>query len=192
MFGCGKFEDITMLKYVEETVDEPTRADVDTHLLECDVCMNEITELNRVDAVMDAGEPERIQKANALTLFICKGIIQRFSHSSGKAELVPIPATRGETSAAEQKTAELSLDDPPARIQVIPVADGQFRISLECAGLSNDYVELKRAEDGSTVYLKKPDGNSLTIKGVAQGEYELFFAGTTVRLEMREEESDER
>lgn len=181
MFGCNLFDEITMLKYVSETIGDTQRQQIDAHLSECDACLQEVVLMNRIEGLTESDDIEPMPNAVfSIKLFIKKNIIDRFINLGVPAKLVPAIATR-DSSTNTAKNLKISLDNPPADILIIPTDDGKFWLSIRSDSIAGHYIELYN-QDNAPVYIKQAEGDLITIKGITMGEYKLHLGDIIIKL----------
>ncbi|NPV02869.1 MAG: hypothetical protein HPY53_15965 [Brevinematales bacterium] len=178
MFGCGKFDETTMLKYVfnlsgNNTLDKDTAALIDAHLMQCGECLSLVTELNRVEAATGAAQPVHIGLKNT-THSAEAGYTVQFSAA------VPV---RG--AMTPDMITTYTIDSPASEIRIIPADGGVFRIQIELREAFGQYIELRAPGAAAPEFLKKPDGSSVEIRAVKPGRYALSLGKTVLHLEIR-------
>lgn len=184
MFGCGEYEDITMLKYLDETLDKETVGKVNEHLKNCGSCLQELKELTRINAVMEAGIAEKIPLHARISIFINQSGIGEFS-GSFQPELVKQTAVRSSGEAATD-ILRMELPDPPIALSIMPVKSDIW-IGLDWIELSGKMIELMERDSKAPVYMKRADQDSLTIKGIVPGHYTLHIEDTVIDIQIKGE-----
>jgi hypothetical protein len=181
MFGCELYDEITMLKYVSENIDDAQRKQIDAHLSECDTCLQEVVAMNKIEGLTESDDILTMpQKVFSLKLFVKKHIIDRFINLGMPAELVPALATR-DSSANNTKNLKITLNNPPADILIIPVDDNKFWLSIQSKALIGQYIELHN-QDNAPVYMKQVEDELTTIKGITIGKYKLHIGDIVISL----------
>ncbi len=179
-FGCGKYDDLTMLKYFDEALDAQKTAEIDAHLQECDDCLREKMEMDRIGAAMDAGEAESIPAIRKLTLFIRNSLIESFRSSFPAAALAASPARDGEGYGLN--AVRFETPDPKAVVTVYPASDGSIRLTVDTLGWKGD-VEVRRVPENAPFYLTASDGGTVTLLAIPPGRYRLVIGGYSVEIE---------
>jgi hypothetical protein len=178
MFGCGKFDETTMLSYIinlsgNNTLDKDTAAQIDAHLMECGECLTLVTELNRIEAATGAAQPVHIALGNT-----------RHSAEAGyTVEFAAAVPVRGSTEPG--LITAYNIDSPALEIKIIPADGGVFRIQIEFREAFDQYIELRSPGASAPEFLKKPDGSSVEIRAVKPGKYTLSLGKTVLHLEIR-------
>ena len=178
---CGKFDEITILRYIDRLsghggLDNETVAAVSAHLLECPECMDEVTELNRIGAVTDSAEPVHIALKSPLT--DDAGVIP-----SGFARFVSaVPVRGGENSGG---TEIYTLESPSCEIRISRKNADTYRIAIVFAEPFAEYVELRTPGSPAPLFLKKPESKEVDIRSAAPGKYDLSLGGTVLHFELR-------
>lgn len=198
MFGCGKFDEIKMLRYLEGQRAAPDHPAVETHLMECEMCLREMTELNRIQAETDVSEAAGFKLPHFITVFSGKKSEQnawsivRAVVSAVSAKWEPLAETRGTGKDAGQRGRAVSFmtDGAPVTIKIIPEPDGAFWISLRGDCLNGQVVELIKAGGSLPVFSRKADGGEVLIQSVEFGDYDMRFLHETVRINLRQENAE--
>jgi hypothetical protein len=191
MFGCGKFDEITMLMYIEQIagdkIDKNADAQMESHLMECDLCMKEVAEMTRIEAMVDGGEAVKIPAIRSVFVSLKNGIIDKFSSVAIQAGMVKALETRSAETWGTEQYLELIAQTPPARIRIIPVNNEKVWISIDSDELHGKYIELKKFSGNETApaYYKRANSRSLTIKGISEGKYELRFGDNRIKINIK-------
>lgn len=200
MIGCGKFDEIILLRYLDNELDSEAADEVERHLSECDLCANEIVELNRINTLMEIGEPLQIPNRVIVRLLFRDNTILNFQ-SNFPGVIAPQQATRGVNPDVQGfrmsiPVSEESGDESSAGITVLPAGSDSCWLIIEYARLESEQVELVRVEndgDGSPktipLFLKHAEGPSVTIKGLKHGDYQLNFLGNSVTIHIDSQSS---
>lgn len=187
MFGCGKFGEDDMLRYVEGK----GGPHLQEHLMGCTACLDDLTEQNRIQAEMDRDMPDGMKLPGFITLFAMAdkitGVwnIVRAIVSAASARWEPLGQTRG---GGNGRTAVITLDSPPesqVTVRISPDEARCYRMTLVGAGLKSRTVELRRAGSAVPVYLRKAGSDELSIGNVGPGDYELKVSDAAYRVNLR-------
>lgn len=179
-FGCGKFDEATMLRYIEGTLSRDTAVEVDAHMRTCGDCLREVMELQRIDAVMDAGIAEAYPLGRRIALWIKGNVIDRFEASFDAAALNASPA-RG--SGAQGVTGvKFETKDPDAEVTLFPGDKGAFGLTIDAKGWKGD-VELLKLPGEEPFYLTASDGGRVEMKSIPAGSYRLTIGRYSVDID---------
>jgi len=184
MFGCGKFSEIELLKYLEgskENLDV-----IEKHLKECPLCMKEITELNRVSAIMESGRAEPLRKKAFVTIFAKNQDFEWVLPSAGTGRIELLPQTRT-ISGRRIKKAVYTIDEIPANLEVVPVQEDTFWVLLRSPELSSSEAILRKKGSLKPIYSISPEGPEVIFKGIGPGEYEVYFREYVIRFNIKVE-----
>lgn len=194
--GCGKFDEIKMLKYIEGSLID--KSEIEEHLAGCDICLKDIIDLNRINSVMEAGNALPVRKSNFISIWLKNGIVDKIISTIDLINEQPLTVTRKADGNKGQKDKYpvsknsqiegmqniliFNFDSIPALIKIIPAGEGLFWISVESDILKGHSIELKKKDDKIPVYSKKSGLSEVLIKGITEGEYEILFAGETINI----------
>lgn len=197
MIGCGKISELEMLKYLDGKRSGPFSCAVEEHLMECEMCLREMVELNRIQAETAAEEKPGLKLPNFITVFssLKKGRgITRAVVSAVSAKWEILAETRSGEENARPKSGERAvsfvMDSEPVTVRIIPGPGAAFRISLGGDRVKGEVVELGKKGGSLPLFSRKADSNMVTINGVEFGEYEMKFRNSSIRINLRPEDAE--
>jgi hypothetical protein len=131
-FGCGKFDEAVMLRYVEGTMKLEEAKELDAHLRTCDACLREVMELQRIGAVMDAGEAQTYPFARKIFLWIRDNVLEKFRASFDASALESVPARDKDANGVTG--VKFATTDPDSEVTLFPGEKGSFGIIVDARG----------------------------------------------------------
>lgn len=186
----NKIDTITLLKYQEGSLDKARRLEVDKYLEEHPGVLDEILDLDRISAVMEEGIAQPVPGTAAVALTIIQGLIDSFQCRGASAELVPVVATRGDSRPQKHETdkhkVSVSLDHLDAQLEILAVRGNAYWVVIKSPLLKGHVVKLKRKGDDYPLYTKKASSESLTVKGLGTGQYEVLFLNDRIDISIEE------
>ncbi len=182
MFGCGKWSEIQMLKYIEGNLKD--REAIEKHLLECGECLKEIMELNRINAAVSGMEAVPVRKSAFISVILKDGIFDRILSNSGSYKIEGLAETRRKTE--NRMMVEFKVDFIPAIVKVIPAGKDSFWISVESQKLKGNSIEVRKMNEKIPFYSKKSDTIEALVKGIDYGDYEISIAGELIKVGIRD------
>lgn len=180
MIGCGEIPDIRFLKYLEGSLtDDPDAVkSIEDHLTGCDVCLNELLELNRLNTLMDGAETVPVQRPQFIKAEFLNGLWKRVGLSGGSYYIEEKAAVRGNEGAP---VLQLKMSQNSLQVNIIPVETGVFWVKLQGGSLKDKVLEL-RSQDKSLIYSVTSKEPELVLKGLNYGVYEIRIGEEKVHL----------
>lgn len=193
MFGCGKYDEIKMLGYLDGIRSGDGIRAIEDHLMECGACLEEMAELNRIQAETEPEGAPGLDLPRFITVFAGdKGEkggweILRAVVSAVSARWEPLAATRGE---GIKRAVSFVTGESRVTVKIVPAASGSFWLSFSGESLQGRTVEFGKKGDELPLFSRKAGTKEVLIRGVGPGEYEAKFANETVRINLRTEDAE--
>lgn len=172
MFGCGKLNELDVLYYLEKQWSKIDRDNIELHIQECTLCLGEITELSRVNAVMDSKEKVVFEKPKSVSLFYKYNELVRWFGSGVVLKPVAAVATRSQ-SATGKYDAEITIQGAHIQLRVLAQESGDYWISIRGEALRNATLEIQDKESGKTIFARRADQDEALVKGLPAGAYKI-------------------
>lgn len=194
MFGCGKFDEIKMLGYLDGARSGDEDRLIEEHLMECGPCLEEMADMNRIQTDTEKGVTAGLSLPQFITVFSGNrrgkngwGIL-RAVVSAVSARWEPLAETRGDNGG---RAVSFVTGDGQMTVRITPETSGKFWISFTGDRLAGRQVELVRKGGSLPVYSRVADANEVLVRGVGLGEYEAKIYNETVRINLRAEDAEE-
>lgn len=177
---CYSFSEITLLKYVEGSLVGEEREHFEAHLLECESCLQEVTDLIRIGAQMDAGVALKREESFKISVFVEDGKIKNFI-SNLPAKIAQGEAVRGTDTEDKYLEAERSQN---LSLVILKDGEGFFKIALKGTLLNGSLVELTEKESGAPIFMKRCSEDFLVVAGLEAGKYLLKVQENSTEIEI--------
>ncbi len=180
-FGCGNFSENEMLLYLDG---KSSRFEIiEDHLSKCGDCIGEITELNRLNARIDAYTAVKARRELSLIVKIRNGSVESAFSPSVETRLMPLANTRSGKPAVYK--AICSAGTINIEIGVQAGDSGKCRISIKSPGLKNQPTEIKRMGDRLPLFSKKSDKDEIEFKGIGPGNYRINSGDDSIKISIK-------
>ena len=174
------YDSMDILKYLDGRLDYDKTKELEKYLQSRPELLAETLELNRINAVMEAGTPEPLPADAFILVEFIGEMIRRFEAPDFEMSTQQLLSTRSRKTAGQSLKAE----NKQYSIEIIPSYEGSFWISLQSSELQNTYVSLARPSDDFPIFSKKVS-DKVTIKGVAPGHYHLSFLQKRIDIQIQ-------
>ncbi len=164
MFGCGKFDEIKILNFLDGNKDN----EVEIHLKECEICLKEVLELNRVNAEIEYFSQAIPQQIKSITLKSVRNKITSFFSNLSNPQIIEVGVRKEDDTRKNQFEARLDSFN----IKISPQENDTFWVIISGNGKVFS-VELFRKDDSIPVFSKFNTKEDVTIKNIGAGCYRL-------------------
>lgn len=165
MFGCGKFDELRMLAYLEGLND----SEIDKHLGECMECLREVVELNRISSRMDSVSLSLFEQGKFLILKAEKNKIKEFYSTLGSPGIVEIGVRKEPYDKSKIFKAKIKNGE----IKVFIDENGKFSIVITQDKMKAKTLELTKQGEEVPFFVKKGRFEEALIKQLGEGKYIL-------------------
>src|SRR5208283_2858082 len=124
--------------------------EIDRHMAGCISCIEELTELNRINSVMDVYPPSLKNIPALITVSFSEGNVAGVS-GAGQWRLAPAAATRLKSEGLGEK-AYAELDVLDSNLKIMPGGNGSFYIYIGSPPAKNREVKLYKYPGRVPVY----------------------------------------
>lgn len=163
VFGCGKFDEFRVFAFLDGKKD----LEIENHIMECDECLGEIIDLNRINSTIEGSNIRNLKGRNFIILRKTKEDFDFFT-TLGFSKL-KVAGVRKQNNTKNKIWMARAGD---IEISISSLETG-FEISLDTDKLKNFKVELIRRGETLPVFSKTGSYEKVSIKGIETGKYEL-------------------